>query len=256
MKPGEERDGKVVRLEDKGQLTTWQGKKGRERTISTTRSEGGSSPARKRRSSPSSSPRDSSKASRTTEALDHVAVDNNRNGLPSAGWETDGGEVSSSPSPSPETLRELSPLGSPLPLDLEVATDSRRQEEDTDDGNDSEVEEEVEENWALQMEKEERPEAEEEVIEELRRRLAHKATGPPPVYRVRALGAFEARAEDELSFQPGSIITVHRLSEMNPGWIVGFLDGKKGYMPANTMACLGNSGGLKRDLLEVIRTEV
>ena len=78
-------------------------------------------------------------------------------------------------------------MGSPLPLDLEVAADSRRQEEDTDDGSDIEVEEEVEEDWALKVEKEEKdflkekPETDEEVIEELRRRLAHEATGPPPV---------------------------------------------------------------------------
>ena len=116
------------------------------------------------------------------------------------------------------------------------------------------MEEEVEEDLALQVEKEEKPETEEEVIEELRRRLAHKATGPPPVCRVRALGAFEARAEDELSFQLGSIITVHRLSEGSPGWMVGSLDGKRGYMPANTRACW--KYGLKRDLLKVIQTEV
>ena len=72
-----------------------------------------------------------------------------------------------------------------------------------------------------------KPETEEEifahceVIEELRRRLAHKATVPPPVCRVRALGAFEARAEDELSSQPVSIITVQRLSEASPGWKEG-----------------------------------
>ena len=89
-----------------------------------------------------------------------------------------------------------------------------------------------------------KPETEEEifahceVIEELRRRLAHKATVLPPVCRVRALGAFEARAEDELSSQPGSIITVHRLSEESPGWMVGALDGKKGYLPANTVEIL------------------
>ena len=41
MKPGEERNGKVVRMEDKGELTTWQGKMGRERTLSSTRSKGG-----------------------------------------------------------------------------------------------------------------------------------------------------------------------------------------------------------------------
>ena len=86
MEPGEERDEKVVRMEDDGQLTNWQGKKGR-KTLST-RSEGGSSPARKRR---------------TTEALDSVAgdraVDNNRNSLPSAGRGTDGG--GSPPAPAP-----------------------------------------------------------------------------------------------------------------------------------------------------------
>ena len=41
MRPGEERDGKVVRMEDEGELTTWQGTKGRERTLSSTRLEGG-----------------------------------------------------------------------------------------------------------------------------------------------------------------------------------------------------------------------
>ena len=35
MEPGEERDGRVVRLEDEGRLAAgWQGRKGRERTIS------------------------------------------------------------------------------------------------------------------------------------------------------------------------------------------------------------------------------
>ena len=194
----------------------------------------------KRQYSPSSSPR-GSKASRTT--LDPVAQDKNRNSLLSACPETDGvwADQVEQETP-PEGLREATPLPSSPTLNISSERDER--------------EEVTEADVDIEVEKEEKEEKEEEVIEELRRRLAHKATGPPPVYRVRALGAFEARAEDELSFQPGSIITVHRLSEMNPGWIVGFLDGKKGYMPANTMACLGNSGGLKRDLLEVIRTEV
>ena len=51
----------------------------------------------------------------------------------------------------------------------------------------------------------------EEVIEELRCRLAHKATGPPPVCRVRTLGAIEAWEEDKLSLQSGDIIAVHWL---------------------------------------------
>ena len=48
-----------------------------------------SSPVRKRRSSPSSSPRGSSKTYRT-EALGPVAQDNKGNSLPSTGLETDG----------------------------------------------------------------------------------------------------------------------------------------------------------------------
>ena len=75
---------------------------------------------------------------------------------------------------------------------------------------------------------EEETETGEEGMEELRRRLTLKATGPPPVCRVRA---FEARDEDKLSFQPGDIIAVHRLSKANPNWVVGALDGKNGYVP-------------------------
>ena len=72
-----------------------------------------------------------------------MAVDNNRNSLPSAGQGTDDGGASS-PGPSLETLRDESPSGSPLLLDLGAAVDGRRQEED--DG-DSEVKGEVEEDW-------------------------------------------------------------------------------------------------------------
>ena len=74
--------------------------------------------------------------------------------------------------------------------------------------------------------------------EELRRRLVHKPTGPPPVCRVRTLYRRVTEDELELSFQPGSIITIHRLSETSEGWIVGTLDGKKGYVPANFVEIL------------------
>ena len=100
------------------------------------------------------------------------------------------------------------------------------------------MEEESKEEGSERDKTDRKPETEDEVIEELRRRLAHKATVPPPVCRVRSLGAFEARAEEELSSQPGSIITVHWLSEASPGWMVGALDGKKGYLPANTVEIL------------------
>ena len=67
-----------------------------------------------------------------------------------------------------------------------------------------------------------------EVIRELRRRLTREATGPPPVCRVRALCAIEGRDETEFSVQPGTIMTIHRLSEASVGWMYGTLGGKKG----------------------------
>ena len=96
MEPGEERDRRVARLEDKGQLTTRQGRKGRVRTISSPSSDGGS---------------------------------------------REDGSM---------RLRQ---------------------------GSDTEVEEEVREDWALQVEKE-KPETEEEVVEELKRRITYKLKGP------------------------------------------------------------------------------
>ena len=104
---------------------------------------------------------------------------------------------------------------------------------------------ETDSDWADQVEEESKEEGSKsdklyrfrkakmsEVREELRHRLAQKATGPPPVCRVRTLYTFEARDGAELSFQPGSIMTIHRLSESSPLRIVGTLDGKKGYVPA------------------------
>ena len=82
-----------------------------------------------------------------------------------------------------------------------------------------------------------------EVIEELRHRLAHEATGPPPVCRVRALCANEGSAwprlaETEFSFQPGTIMTIHRLSEAAPDWMYGTWDGKKGWVRADKVKIL------------------
>ena len=60
----------------------------------------------------------------------------------------------------------------------------------------------------------------EEMIEELRRRLAHEAMGPPPVCRVRTL--------IPSSLAPaGSIMAVHRLSKVKPVGMVVTLDGKE-----------------------------
>ena len=68
----------------------------------------------------------------------------------------------------------------------------------------------------------------EEMMEELRRRLAHEAMGPPPVCRVRTLipvtgGPAMAPA--------GTIMVVHRLSEVEPDRMGVTLDGKEWTLP-------------------------
>ena len=141
-------------------------------------------------------------------------------------------------------------------------------EESKEESKEEEEADQVEEVSKEEGSKRDRPETG-EVMEELRRRLAHGAAGPPPVCEVRTLGTYDKKRSDELSFQPGSIITVHRISETSLGWIVGTLDGERGYVPTNTiasgisgyvptntMASYGSSGGPKRDLLEVIRNDV
>ena len=223
------------------------------RSLERARSASRSSPV-KRRSSPSLSQlqdlQGSSKTSRTSEPLDpaavDMAVDNNRNSLPSAGQGTDDGGASS-PGPPPETLRDGSPSGSPLLLDLGAAVDGQRQEEDEGDidvkgeveedqaleegvrSEDSEEESKDSEEESQESEEEEegskridrKPETAEELIGELRRRL--EATGPPPAWvppvRVRTLVTIESVGP------AGSIMAVHRLSEKIPGSMLVTVDG-------------------------------
>ena len=88
---------------------------------------------------------------------------------------------------------------------------------------------ETDSDWANQVEeefKEEEADREARMLRELHRRLTHEATGPLP--RVRALCAIEGRDETEFSVQPGTIITIHRLSKASVGWMYGTLDGKEG----------------------------
>ena len=93
--------------------------------------------------------------------------------------------------------------------------------------------------WADQVEQESKEEGRErdrerirEVREELRRRLAlpWPPSLPPPVCRVRTLYACEDEDEAFLSFKPGSIITRVRPSESREEWLVGTLEGKKGFV--------------------------
>ena len=155
----------------------------------------------------------------------------------------------------------LSPLPE-VPDGKKQEEESDTKSEDSEDGEDSDVDSDVDCDVDKDVEEEEKSsdiedksksqvdvdvvgDAKEEdwkrireVREELGRRLVHEPTGPPPVCRVRTLCSRVAEDESELSFQPGSVITIHRLSEASEGWIVGTLDGKKGYVPANFVEIL------------------
>ena len=90
-------------------------------------------------------------------------------------------------------------------------------------------------------------ESAEEVIEELRRRLTHEATGPPPVWvppvRVRTLVPFR----DGSTIHPaGSIMAVHRMSEVKPGQMVVTLDGEETCLPVR------RSTGLPAPTVEIL----
>uniref|UniRef100_A0A8R1HX53 SH3 domain-containing protein n=1 Tax=Caenorhabditis japonica TaxID=281687 RepID=A0A8R1HX53_CAEJA len=50
-------------------------------------------------------------------------------------------------------------------------------------------------------------------------------------YKCRALFAFEARSEDELSFEPGDVIIVFQSHMAEPGWKAGQLREKVGWFP-------------------------
>ena len=135
MEPGEERDKRVVRLEDKGRLAAgWQGRNGRERTIAS--------------------------------ADDIQGMERKVRVWTILSPSSEGG----SREDGSKRLRQ---------------------------GSDTGVEQEVREDWALQVERE-KPETEERVVEELRRLMVYKHKGPFPACRVRAVGAFTARDEDEL----------------------------------------------------------
>ena len=144
----------------------------------------------------------------------------------------------------PLPLDLASPQRDALPpiLDLtpspEAAADGRRQEEDSDvDSDVSDVDSDVDSDFEEEKSKEVREgrKKSKEVREELRSRLAREPKGPPPVCMTQY--ACVAQDESELSFEPGSIITKVRPSGWR-GWIVGTLEGKRGYVPANYVVIL------------------
>jgi hypothetical protein len=60
--------------------------------------------------------------------------------------------------------------------------------------------------------------------------------------QYRALYDYEARNEDELSFQTNDIILVHPEQEHEPGWLGGELNGKIGWFPEAYAQQLGENG--------------
>ena len=90
------------------------------------------------------------------------------------------------------------------------------------------TEEESKEEGSKSDRNDRKSETAEEVIEELSRRLTHEATGQPPVWvppvRVRTLVPFQ---DGSIIHPAGSIMAVHRMSEVKPGRMVVTLDGKE-----------------------------
>ncbi|CTQ86680.1 SH3 domain-containing protein [Caenorhabditis elegans] len=65
-------------------------------------------------------------------------------------------------------------------------------------------------------------------------------------YKCRALFAFEARSEDELSFEPGDVIIVFQSHAAEPGWRAGQLREKVGWFPeafVEAIAAVPTPGG-------------
>ena len=60
--------------------------------------------------------------------------------------------------------------------------------------------------------------------------------------QYRAVYDYEARNEDELSFQTNDIILVHPEQEHEPGWLGGELNGKIGWFPETYAEQLGDNG--------------
>lgn len=61
--------------------------------------------------------------------------------------------------------------------------------------------------------------------------MAITATAGHSIVRFKALYEFSARAEDELSFQPGDIIQVFRDYPAQEGWLAGQIHDKVGWFP-------------------------
>ena len=96
-------------------------------------------------------------------------------------------------------------------------------------------------------------ESAEEVIEELRRRLTHEATGPHPVWvppvRVRTLVPFQ---NGSITHPAGSIVAVHRMSEVKPGRMVVTLDGKESCLPVRRSTTHTTRHGLPAPTVEIL----
>ncbi|XP_055329501.1 intersectin-2-like [Paramacrobiotus metropolitanus] len=65
--------------------------------------------------------------------------------------------------------------------------------------------------------------------------------------KYRALYAYTAGNEDELSFQPGDVIYVPETHDGEPGWLPGELNGRTGWLPENHVEFLGEVDEIPKD---------
>ncbi|XP_065226196.1 intersectin-2 isoform X2 [Planococcus citri] len=69
--------------------------------------------------------------------------------------------------------------------------------------------------------------------------------------KYRALYEFVARNADELSFQPGDIITASESQSAEPGWLAGELQGRSGWFPESYVQIFDGSGGEDGDTANI-----
>ena len=105
---------------------------------------------------------------------------------------------------------------------VEADQEEEKSKEESEESEEESEEEEADQGEGTKRDRKDRkPESPEEVIEELCRRLTHEATGP---VRVRVLVPFQ---NGSITHPAGSIMTVHRMSEVKPGRMVVTLDGEE-----------------------------
>jgi hypothetical protein len=132
---------------------------------------------------------------------------------------------------------------------VEADQEEEKSKEESEESEEKSEEEEANQGEGSKRDRNDRKsDSAEEVIEELRRRLTHEATGPPPV-RVRTLVPFQ----DGPTIHPaGSIMAVHQMSEVKPGQMVVTLDGEETCLPVRRSTARTTRHGLPAPTVEIL----